>query len=123
MDYKGLTFGEFIIAKRKEKDLSARQLALAVEITPEYICEIEKGRRTAVSEDIINRLIRVLNLSEEETEIFYDLAAIARNSISADLPQFIMENELVRAAVRAIKKNNVPDEKLQKFINEIIRKE
>jgi len=123
MDVSGVSLGGFIIQKRKTKDLSARQLALAVDITPEYMCEIEKGRKTAVSEDILNRLIRVLSLTEAETELFYDLAAIARNSVSADLPEYIMANQLVRAAIRTAKKNNVPDEKWEKFINEIIREE
>ena len=123
MNSKDMTFGEFIIKKRKEKDLSARQLALAVDITPEYMCEIEKGRKTAVSEDILNRLIRALVLSEADTELFYDLAAIARNSVSADLPEYIMANQLVRAAIRTAKKNNVPDEKWERFIREIVREE
>jgi len=123
MNSKDMTFGEFIIKKRKEKDLSARQLALAVDITPEYMCEIEKGRKTAVSEDILNRLIRALALSEADTELFYDLAAIARNSVSADLPEYIMANQLVRAAIRTAKKNNVPDEKWERFIREIVREE
>lgn len=123
MDYRGLTFGEFIVRKRKEKDLSARQLAIAVEITPEYMCEIEKGRKTAVSEPIMDRLIQILNLSESETELFYDLAAISRNTVSADLPEYIMAHELVRAAIRTAKKHKVPDEKWEKFIKEIVREE
>jgi len=123
MDTSGISFGGFIIQKRKAKEMSARQLALAADITPEYMCEIEKGRKTAVSEDILNRLIRVLTLTEAETELFYDLAAIARNSVSADLPEYIMANQLVRAAIRTAKKNNVPDEKWEKFIKEIIREE
>ena len=123
MDISGMTFGEFIIQKRKEKELSARQLALAADITPEYMCEIEKGRKTAVSEDILNRIISTLALSEDETELFYDLVAIARNSVSADLPEYIMANQLVRAAIRTAKKHNTPDEKWEKFINEIIREE
>jgi len=105
MDTGGVTFGEFIIAKRKEKELSARQLALAVDITPEYMCEIEKGRKTTVSEEVLSKLIRALNLPEEEAALFYDLAAIARNSVSADLPEYIMANQLVRAAIRTAKKN------------------
>ena len=123
MDNKNITFGEFIIQKRREKDLSARQLALTIDITPEYMCEIEKGRKSAVSDEIMDRLIQTLTLSEEETELFYDLAAIARNTVSADLPEYIMANELVRAAIRTAKKNRVPDEKWLKFINEIVKEE
>lgn len=123
MDNVNLTFGEFIIKKRQEKELSARQLAIAVGITPEYMCEIEKGRKSAVSDEIMDKLIHTLLLSEEETELFYDLAAIARKTISADLPEYIMENELVRAAIRTAKKNRIPDEKWEKFIRDITKKE
>ena len=123
MGCKDLSFGGFIIQKRKEKELSARQLAIAVGITPEYMCEIEKGRKSAVSDEIMDNLIQRLLLSEKETELFYDLAAIARNTVSADLPEYIMANELVRAAIRTAKKNKVPDEKWEKFISEIIKKE
>jgi transcriptional regulator with XRE-family HTH domain len=123
LDCKNQTFGAFIIQKRKEKEMSGRQLAQAAGITPEYMCEIEKGRKSAVSAEIMDRLILALLLSQEEKELFYDLAAIARNSVSADLPEYIMENELVRTALREAKKNNIPDEKWEKFISEIVRKE
>ena len=123
MNHNNMTFGEFIIAKRKEKDLSARQLALSMKMTPEYMCDIEKGRKSAISGEYVNGFIRALNLSGKELELFYDLLAIAQKSVSADLPEYIMEHELVRTALRTAKKNQVPDEKWQKFINEIIMKE
>ncbi len=118
-----LSFGTFIIQKRREREMSARQLAQAAGITPPYMCEIENGRKSAVSDEIMDRIIGALRLSEEETETFYDLAAIARNTVSADLPEYIMENELVRTALRQAKKNNIPDEKWERFIREIVRKE
>ena len=118
-----LSFGEFIIEKRKEKEISARQLAIKLNISPVYMCDIEKGRKSAVSNKFLDNLCRILNLSESDTEKMYDLAAIARNTVSADLPQYIMENELVRTALRTAKKNQTPDEKWERFINEIIQKE
>jgi transcriptional regulator with XRE-family HTH domain len=123
VDNKTLTFGDFIIEKRKEKEISARQLAGKIGISPVYMCDIEKGRKAAITSEVMDALIRTLNLSESETERMYDLAAIARNTVSADLPQYIMENELVRTALRTAKKNQVPDEKWEKFISEVIRKE
>ena len=123
MNMKDMTFGEFIIAKRKEKDLSARQLAIALDISPVYMCDIEKGRpKTPVSNEFLDKLCQILNLTESEKEIMYDLAAVARDTVSADLPKYIMENELVRTALRAAMKNNVPDEKWEKFISEVVIK-
>lgn len=122
MDDK-LTFGDFIIAKRKGKDLSARQLSIKLNISPVYMCDIEKGRKFAVSDNFLENLRTTLMLSENESELMYDLAAIARSTVSADLPEYIMENEIVRTALRTAKKNKVPDEKWQHFIKQITQKE
>ena len=118
----GETLGEFIISARKRKEMSARQLAIALDISPVYVCDFEKDRKPATDE-ILEKMRRVLLLSEEEAERMYDLAAIAKNTVSADLPKYIMENELVRTALRTAKKNQVPDEKWERFIREVIRKE
>ncbi|NCC87625.1 MAG: XRE family transcriptional regulator [Clostridia bacterium] len=118
-----MTFGEFIIAKRKEKDISARQLALAINISPVYMCDIEKGRKFAISDELLDKIRKVLILSENEVEKMYDLAAIARNTVSADLPEYIMENQIVRTALRTAKKNQISDEKWERFIKEMIEKE
>ena len=122
MNNNDLTFGEFIIQKRKERDIPARQLAMALNISAVYMCDIEKGRKAAVSNEFLKELIQILRLDEKDTARMYDLAAIARNTVSADLPEYIMENELVRTALRTAKDNNVPDEKWERFINEIILK-
>lgn len=118
-----MTFGEFIIAKRKEKELSARQLAIAINISPVYMCDIEKSRKFAISDELLEKIRTVLHLSEDDADRMYDLAAIARNTVSADLPKYIMENQVVRTALRTAKKNQIPDEKWERFIKEIIKKE
>lgn len=123
MGSQSSSFGEFIISHRKYRGMSARELAIALKISPVYMCDIEKGRKSAVSDEFLENLIRILELDEAQTERMYDLAAIARNTVSADLPKYIMENELVRTALRTAKKNKTPDEKWEKFISECIRKE
>ena len=113
------SFGEFIIAKRREKELSARQLALALHISPVYLCDIEKGRKCMVTDELLEQLRRLLALSEEESELMYDLVATAQKSISVDLPEYIMEHEIVRTALRTAKKHKVSDEKWERFIAQI----
>ena len=39
------TFGRFLVSKRMEQELSARQLAIALDYSAVYICDIEKDRR------------------------------------------------------------------------------
>ena len=118
-----LTFGEFLIIKRKEHDLTARELAIRLKISAVYLCDIEKGSKAAISDETLESVITTFNLNERETELLYDLAAKARNTVSADLPEYIMEKDIVRAALRTAKKNNITDKQWEDFIKRITKKE
>jgi transcriptional regulator with XRE-family HTH domain len=118
-----LTFGEFIIVKRKEHDLTARELAIKLKISAVYLCDIEKGRKAAISDETLDSIRCIFDLNESETELLYDLAAKARNTVSADLPEYIMEKDIVRAALRTAKKNNITDKQWEDFIKRITKKE
>ena len=112
------TFGTFLIEKRLARDLSARQLAIALDYSAVYICDIEKDRRN-VPEEILKELPSILLLDEQETHQMYDLAAKARNAVSSDLPEYIMEKDIVRAALRTAKKHKVTDKQWEDFIKRI----
>ena len=112
------TFGDFLIAKRMEREMSARQLAIKLDFSAVYICDIEKNRRP-VPDEILEKLPLLLHLNEAETEEMYDLAARSRHTVSADLPEYIMEKDIVRAALRTAKKHNVTDKKWEDFIRRI----
>ena len=119
MDSK-MTFGSFLIKKRMEQELSARQIANVLGISAVYVCDIEKDRRPAPG-DMLKNLPRILQLSETETNLMHDLAAKSRNSVSADLPEYIMEKDIVRAALRTAKKHNVTDKQWEDFIKRITK--
>ena len=114
------TFGDFLIAKRMEREMSARQLAIKLDYSAVYICDIEKNRRP-VPDEILEKLPSLLLLSEAETEEMYDLAARSRHTVSADLPEYIMEKDIVRAALRTAKKHNVTDKQWEDFIRRITK--
>ena len=114
------SFGRFLISKRQEKEISARQLAIALDYSAAYICDIEKDRRH-VPDEILEKLPVLLHLSEEEKEEMYDLAARSRNTVSADLPEYIMEKDIVRAALRTAKKHNATDKQWEDFIRRITK--
>ena len=114
------TFGDFLIAKRMEREMSARQLAIKLDFSAVYICDIEKNRRP-VPDEILEKLPLLLHLNEAETEEMYDLAARSRHTVSADLPEYIMEKDIVRAALRTAKKHNVTDKQWEDFIRRITK--
>lgn len=70
-----LTFGEFLNRKRREKNISLRKFAELVKISPVYMCNMEKDRNPAPSEEILNRMVKLLLLNDEEKVLFFDLAA------------------------------------------------
>ena len=114
------TFGDFLIAKRMEREMSARQLAIKLDFSAVYICDLEKNRRP-VPDEILEKLPLLLHLNEAETEEMYDLAARSRHTVSADLPEYIMEKDIVRAALRTAKKHNVTDKQWEDFIRRITK--
>ena len=114
------TFGDFLIAKRMEREMSARQLAIKLDFSAVYICDIEKNRRP-VPDEILEKLPLLLHLNEAETEEMYDLAARSRHTVSADLPEYIMEKDIVRAALRTAKKHSVTDKQWEDFIRRITK--
>ena len=49
-------------------------------------------------------------------ELLLDLAAKSRKTVSADLPEYIMEHDVVRAALRVAKEVDATDEEWQAFM-------
>lgn len=119
---KDLTFGSFINQKRKEKQLSARQLAAQLGVSAMYISSIQSDRKAPPTKELLERICYILEIEDEEKELCYDLAAKGRNEVSQDLPQYIMDKEIVRTALRTAKEHDVDDKEWLEFIERISRK-
>ena len=114
-----MTFGAFISAKRKELRLTLRETAKHLGIACGYLSDVEQSRRPAPEGDFVERISRYLDLSKTDHERLLDLAAKSRNRISADLPEYIMQKDIVRAALRVSKDVNATDEEWQAFIEQM----
>lgn len=113
------TFGTFLNTKRQEQKISLRKFAEMLKISPVYMCNMEKNRNPAPSEDVLERMVSLLLLSEEDKSYFYDLAAKSKNAptVSRDLPEYIMDRDIVRVALRTAKDMDATDEEWQEFIS------
>lgn len=98
-----MTFGAFISTKRKEAKLNLRDTAKHLGIAYGYLCDIEQGRRPAPEGKFVERISSFLELSKEEHEMLLDLAADSRQTVPADLPDYIRKHDIVRAALRVAK--------------------
>ena len=117
------TFGSFVREKRQSIGLSLRTLAAKLDLSPVYLSNIENDRRPAPTRAYLERLEQELHLSKVETEQMMDLAAKSQNNrVSADLPDYIMDREIVRAALRTAKEADATDQEWQEFIDRINRR-
>lgn len=112
------TFGSFITEKRKEKEISLRGFANKLDISPVYVCNFEKDKKPAPKDNVLQNIVALLLLTKEEQEEMYDLAAKSKNikTVSGDLPEYIMEKDIVRMALRTAKDVDATDEEWQEFI-------
>jgi transcriptional regulator with XRE-family HTH domain len=111
-------FGKFIETKRKALNKTLRGLAADLGIAPAYMSDIEKGHRYPPDKDKLEKMAELLNLSEEEKNKMFDLAAGEKdNSVSPDLPEYIMGTEKARVALRMARDNGATDATWQKIID------
>ncbi|TGE31457.1 helix-turn-helix transcriptional regulator [Desulfosporosinus sp. Sb-LF] len=117
-------FGKFVELKRKEKEINLRKLAEILKIAPAYMSDMEKGRRYPPDKEKLYKIAEALCLSEEETNEMFDLAALEKeNTVSPDLPEYIMGNEKLRFALRKARDINADDADWQKIIEMLENKE
>ena len=117
-----MTFGEYLKQKRLDKEITLRGFAKLVDISPVYLCDLEKGRKAAPSMEVMQKMVSKLALKKEESERFYDLAALeqtAKNPIPKDLNAFLKDNRVIVSALRTAKDLDATDEEWQDFIDKL----
>ena len=81
-----------------------------------YLCDIEQGRRPAPEGAFVERISSFLELDKQEHEMLLDLAADSRQTVPADLPDYIRQHDIVRAALRVAKEVDATDEEWKAFM-------
>ena len=117
-----MTFGEYLKQKRLDKEITLRGFAKLVDISPVYLSDLEKGRKAAPSKEVMQKRVSKLELNKEESERFYDLAALeqtAKNPIPKDLNAFLKDNHVIVSALRTAKDLDATDEEWQDFIDKL----
>ena len=117
-------FGKFIERKRKALGITLRGLAGELEIAPAFMSDIEKGHRYPPNKEKLYEMAKILRLSETDTDMMFDLAAGERdNTVSPDLPEYIMSNAKARVALRMARDCNASDLTWQKVIEMLEQEE
>lgn len=122
MNENEMAFGKFIEERRKALGLTLRGFAAELDIAPAYMSDIEKGRRYPPDKKL-DDIAKILKLNETEKNSMLDLAAMAKTkTVSSDLPEYIMEKDLARVALRRARDGKLSDEGWQEVIDLIDKK-
>ena len=114
------TFGKYVSYLRTSRDYSLRKLAEMIDLSPYYLCLIENGRRTNPNIKTLGKIYLALNLRKEEMEKLLDLYAKANGQASADIVDYIMENDDTRLQLRK-ERDSVSEQYWNIFIEKITK--
>lgn len=104
------TFGQYLREKRETLGKSVRGFAEELGMTAAYLSDIEKGNRYAPRK-YLDKFIEAFEISEEEKEIFEDLAAATRGYTYEDINPILGGQPLAREALRKFKEARIPEDK------------
>ena len=112
-------FGEFISQKRVEKQITLRKMADMLGVSAPFLTDVEKDRRNPFDMEKLTQLAKILDLSNEERELMFNLAGKKRNAVAPDLPEYIMERDYVSAALRTARDLDAGEEEWNQFVEEL----
>ena len=99
-----MTFGEYMRAVRKAQKTTLRELAKAVNKTPTYISDIENGNNRPPDKELLDAILAALKVNEFPSlkGKLYDLAALGRGDIPADVKSYVIENPELISILRSL---------------------
>lgn len=120
---KEITFGEFIKQKRQEHNprYTLKKMAEALNINLTHLSDIENGRKKPFDKEKIESFCKILDLSQEEEALMFDLAARDVDGVPADITDTIMYTEQGDFARIALRKVNQGKGNIELW-KELIRK-
>jgi transcriptional regulator with XRE-family HTH domain len=116
-EFRG-TFGNFLAMKRKEADLTIKDMANRLKISTAYYSYFESGDRKAPERNVQDQIADILELTPSERLLLYDLAGKTRGIVAADLPDYINDNPYVRVALRRARDSKASMEQWLSFIRQ-----
>jgi len=87
-----LAFGRVLRRFREERRLSLRELGQLVDVDHAYIQRLETGEKEAPSDEVLQRLLRVLKVEPRVSQI---LQLIIGKDISQDLVDLVLEDPAI----------------------------
>ena len=110
-------FGSYIRRLRIKNDIGQRELAKKIGISPSYLNDLEKNKRTAPKTELIKKLSAIL---KADLDLLYDLAGNSKKTVAPDVAAYIESSPKIISLLRSIKNSKLSNgeiEELEKIIN------
>ena len=122
-----MNFKEYLSLKRQEKQLTIRKFATLIGISPAFLCDLESGSRSFPANskkypDLLERIIKVLELDDNEREIMIQLAhesMLEKDKISAEVKEYLQGTPRAQEALRKAAECGATDEAWEAFIKSL----
>ena len=127
MREENMTFGKFIRKKRIEsrKEYTLKDMSNEFGISITMWCDIEQGRKNPGEFFDYEKLASMLDLTESEKALTYDLAARKKGTVPSDIEDVMMYSEsgnYARMALRMTNAGIAKEEDWREFIRQLERK-
>ena len=127
MKDENMTFGQFIRSKRLQsgKELTLREMGEQLGISLTMYSEMEQGRKNPGEFFDYEKVAELLELTDQEKALMYDLAARQKRTVPSDIEDVMMYSEsgsLARMALRMTNAGIAKEEDWKEFIRQLERK-
>ena len=114
------SFGQLMRLWREERKVTLREVACYCGISVPYLSDIENGNRLPPPSDVLEKIMKVLSLSDTERLEFICKASAERGNINKELVEYMSTK--APSALRFImlaNECNLQDEFFQKLIEDL----
>ena len=118
-----IDFGTFLKKKREERNITLRELARKLAVSPPFLSDVERGRSAPLTKERLEKVAEVLGLSPSEQNEMYDIVGKQRNTVAPDVSDYVMGRDYVAAALRRARDLNAGEEEWQRFLADLQQRE
>lgn len=116
-----IEFGDFIRSKRVANRITARQASQMAGTLPSNFSKLEHGALAPPKErNKLSAIAQAIGIEGSDEATFFDLAAMANNSIPADIADIISRNDALPLLLRTIGNKRLSKEQIDRLV-EIVR--
>ena len=121
-----MKFGEYLRQKRLENNMKSKTMSELLDISPAYLSSLENESRQPPSNELLEKIAAILELSTDERYLLFDLAGENKNppEISKDLTEYIYQNPQILEILRYAMKCQLSDREwriIHNFVNRVYK--